>query len=335
MQPFRQAVDEGDTLRLTSLRLPPRATVLIVDDDSLVRERLRTVVENAGFQAKCADHGRAALDVLADEFVSIVLTDRDMPQMDGLDFCRSVRGRQFPGYVYIILLTVNDTEQDILAGLDAGADDYVSKRISPAHLIARLRTAQRILTLEQSLRAVLEEKRREASTDALTGAHNRNYFNRHLRRELKRMHRFGGELSLLVLDVDHFKQVNDGYGHTVGDEVLQGLVERLLAALPREYDWLARLGGEEFAVVLPQTDLAGATVVAEKLRMCVRENPIRTAGGPLRITISIGISAPCALSEEERVTPDALVDLADRYLYKSKAQGRDRVSAPTPPLRRA
>ncbi|MET0658586.1 MAG: diguanylate cyclase [Steroidobacteraceae bacterium] len=317
-----------DTLQLMKLRLPQRASVLIVDDDPLVRERLQAVVEAAGFDAQLAPNGQVALDLLAREFVSIVLTDRDMPAMDGLAFCRTVRARQFPGYIYIMLLTVKDAEQDVLSGLDAGADDYVSKRVSPAQLIARLRTAQRILSLEQSLRSLLDEKRREATTDSLTGAHNRHYFNRHMSRELKRSQRFGGELSLLVLDIDHFKQINDRHGHGVGDEVLQGFVARLKSALPREYDWLARLGGEEFAVVLPQTDLAGATVVAEKLRLCIRDTPIRTAAGPLRITVSIGLSTPSVLPADEPRTAAALVDLADRYLYKSKAHGRDRVSAP-------
>ncbi|MET0985995.1 MAG: response regulator [Steroidobacteraceae bacterium] len=114
----------------------------------------------ASLDAQLAPNGQAALDVLAREFVSIVLTDRDMPAMDGLAFCRTVRARQFPGYIYIMLLTVNDAEQDVLSGLDAGADDYLSKRVSPAQLIARLRTAQRILSLEQSLRSLLDEKRR-------------------------------------------------------------------------------------------------------------------------------------------------------------------------------
>lgn len=321
-----QSVD--DTLQLMRLQLPQRAAVLIVDDDPLVRERLQTVVEAAGFDVQLAPNGQVALQVLAGGVVSIVLTDRDMPEMDGLAFCRTVRTRQFPGYVYIVLLTVNDAEQDVLTGLDAGADDYVSKRVSPAQLVARLRTAQRILSLEQSLRTLLDEKRREAMTDSLTGAHNRHYFDRHLGRELKRCQRFGGELSLLVLDIDHFKQVNDRFGHGVGDEVLRAFVTLLKSALPREYDWLARLGGEEFAVVLPQTGIAGATLVAEKLRMCVRETPVKTAAGPLRITVSIGICAPAALPADEAVTAAALVDLADRYLYKSKAQGRDRVSAP-------
>lgn len=317
-----------DTLQLMTLQLPQRTTVLIVDDDPLVRERLSAVVQAAGFAVRMADDGEAALELLGSEFASIVLTDRDMPRMDGLSFCRAVRDRHFPGYVYLMLLTVRDAEADILAGLDAGADDYLSKRVSPAQLIARLRTAQRILSLEQSLRTVLEEKRRQAMTDSLTGAHNRHYFNRHLARELKRTTRFGGDLSLLVVDIDYFKQVNDRHGHGVGDEVLQGFVTRLQSALPREYDWLARLGGEEFAVVLPQTNLAGALTVAEKLRRSVRETPIRTTAGWLEVTVSMGVSTPGALPADEPVTVDALVDLADRYLYKSKAHGRDRVSGP-------
>jgi two-component system, cell cycle response regulator len=317
-----------DTLQLLTLRMPQRATVLIVDDDETVRERLAVVVQAAGFDVQMANNGQEALAVLANEFASIVLTDRDMPEMDGLTFCRTVRQRNFPGYVYIMLLTVKDAEQDILAGLDAGADDYVSKRVSPAQLIARLRTAQRILSLEQSLRSVLEEKRREAMTDSLTGAHNRHYFTRHLTREIKRTKRFGGALAVLVLDIDYFKQVNDRYGHGIGDEVLQAFAARVRGALPREYDWCARMGGEEFAVVLPQTELPGAVVVAEKLRAVVGETPIPTTAGDLTITVSVGISSIAALPEGEELTADALVDLADRYLYKSKALGRNRVSAP-------
>ena len=149
-------------------------------------------------------------------------------------------------------LTVQAAEADILAGLDAGADDYLSKRASPAQLVARLRTAQRILSLEHSLRSVVEEKSRLATTDALTGASNRRYLMRHLARELKRVRRFGGEVAVLTLDIDHFKDVNDCHGHAVGDDVLKEFAGRIGSSLPREYDWFARTGGEEFVVVLPQ-----------------------------------------------------------------------------------
>ena len=223
------------------------------------------------------------------------------------------------------MLTIQDAEEDVLAGLDAGADDYLSKRTSPAHLIARLRTAQRILTLEHSLRAVIEEKARQATTDTLTGANNRRYLTRHLSREIKRAMRFDGMLSVLMLDIDHFKQINDRYGHAAGDEVLQQFAQKISMNL-REYDWFARLGGEEFAVVLPQTSLSDAETVAEKLRRQVADAPMRCSIGPVTVTVSIGVSGIQSLHALEQPTVDRLLETADRVLYVSKEEGRNRVT---------
>jgi two-component system, cell cycle response regulator len=188
----------------------------------------------------------------------VVIVDLKMPAMDGLSVCRAIRERTWPGYVYIVLLTAQDAEEDILADLESGADDYLSKRVSPTQLLARLRTAERILSLESSLRGALAEKRLLALTDTLTGAPNRRYFLRRVSRELKRMRRFGGDLCLMSLDIDHFKQMNDRYGHASGDAVLQEFVQRIGQCLPRNTDWCARMGGEEFAVVLEETRLVGA-----------------------------------------------------------------------------
>jgi len=167
--------------------------VLLVDDDEIILARLEILLAGAGFEVSTASGGGAALDALQKEFTPIVILDLNMPDMDGLMLCRSIRERTYPGYVYLILLTVQDTEEYILAGLEAGADDYISKRASTAQLVARLRTARRILSLERSLKTALEERRRMAMTDVLTGAHNRRYFLRHLNRELKRIGRFGGD----------------------------------------------------------------------------------------------------------------------------------------------
>jgi diguanylate cyclase (GGDEF)-like protein len=249
--------------------------------------------------------------------------------MTGLTLCRTIRDERFSSYVYVMLLTVQDAEADILAGLDAGADDYLSKRASPAQLVARLRTAQRILTLEHSLRSVVEEKSRLATTDTLTGASNRRYLLRHLAREMKRVRRFGGEVAALMLDIDHFKTVNDRHGHAAGDDVLKGFAARITASLPRDYDWFARTGGEEFVVVLPQTGLQGAKVVAEKLRVQIAAQPLPTSAGPVSVTVSIGIGVFTATGPQSaEITVEQMLDMADRCLYRSKDGGRNRVSWP-------
>src|SRR5580704_10221819 len=182
------------------LGIPPR--VLIVDDDELVAARLQAIVEAAGFDVGTALNGSDALASLEDNFAPVVIMDLKMPGLDGLSVCRTIRQRSWPGYIYVLLLTVQDAEADILAGLEAGADDYLSKRTSSAQLLARLRTAQRILTLEHSLKDALAEKRRLAFTDSLTGAPNRRYFQRRLSRALERLHGVGGALCLLSLDID-------------------------------------------------------------------------------------------------------------------------------------
>src|ERR1700734_2551879 len=155
-------------------------TALLVDDDELVLAHLAELVRAAGFEVHTAADGSAALAFLKKHFSPIVITDLNMPSMDGLALCRAIRQQPWPGYVYILLLTVHDGESDLLAGLEAGADDFLSKRTSSAQLVARLHTAQRILGLEQALKNELEEKRRQSLTDALTGAHNRRYFDQHL-----------------------------------------------------------------------------------------------------------------------------------------------------------
>ena len=322
--------DLGDTTIISGLRLTLaiEPKVLIVDDDPLVCERLRSLVTAAGYEVTTTSSGAGALDALRKHFCPIVISDRVMPDMDGLTLCRTIRQEHLAGYVYLLLLTSQDSEQDILAGLDAGADDYLSKRASPAHLVARLRTAQRILTLEHSMRTLLDERSREATTDALTGASNRRYFSRHFGRELKRVQRYGGDVSLLMVDIDHFKVVNDRYGHAVGDEVLQEFAQRIGENLPREGDWYARLGGEEFVVVLPETPLSGAQIVAEKLRASIAERSLRTAAGNVSVTASIGVASLAPLLQSKpHAGMDDLLELADQGLYASKLSGRNRVTA--------
>jgi two-component system cell cycle response regulator len=304
----------------------PTAKVLIVDRDPDIVERLRRVVGEAGYPTVGAHTATQALATIKSEGCQIVILDREMPEIDGLVLCAAIRAaRVLPGYVYIILRSSQDSEKDMLIGLQAGADDYVSKQTPVTQLIARLMTAQRILALEQGLRTTLVERTQWAMTDSLTGVRNRRCFDLELRRELKIARRYGGDLSLIVIDVDYFKAVNDQHGHAVGDEVLGAVARRLEGLLPRDTDWLARVGGEEFAAVLPQTRLRGAMKVAETVRAGVEAQPIGTQVGPIPIKVSLGVSGTQKLTSQE-ASVEELLRRADACLYRSKRGGRNRVT---------
>ncbi len=328
------ATDESLITQIQPVLVEVTPRVLLVDDDEIMAARLRELVSAAGYEVAIASSGKEALAELQREFSPIVICDRNMPGMDGLELCRAIRdGTHYPGYVYIMLCTAHDSEEEILAGLNAGADDYLSKRASGAQLIARLTCARRILSLEQSLKAVIDERRRMAMTDVLTGAHNRRYFMNHMRRELKRTRRFGGDLSLLVFDIDHFKHINDRYGHAAGDAVLVEFVRRIRKCLPREFDWCARLGGEEFAVVLPQTDIPGGIVVAEKIRHAFAATPIMAVASGVECTVSIGITGLSAFADRGAVSVEQILSRADDCLYTSKNSGRDQVTVDVLPIK--
>jgi two-component system, cell cycle response regulator len=300
--------------------------VLLVDDDEIVLDHLGRFINDAGYQVLTSPDSNGALAVMQHDFAPIVILDVNMPGIDGLTLCRTIRHRTYPGYTYLMLHSVNDSEEDVLAGLDAGADDYVSKHTSRSLLIGRLQTAQRILSLEQSLKTSLENREREARTDDLTGAYNRRYLFQQLAQELAGPLRVHGELSVLVLDFDHFSEINDRYGHAAGDAALKEAVRRIHKTLRRNCDWCARLGGDEFAVVLPETDIVGARFMAERLRRAIEATPIRTGTGIVRMTVSIGASGLGAIAERESASTEALLDLADQSLYASKNAGRNRVT---------
>jgi two-component system, cell cycle response regulator len=318
--------DFDDTTQIVKLDLPAPPTVLIVDDDELVLARLAELVSGAGYPVHTASDGRSALRILKSSTASVVVTDLNMPGMDGFELCHRIRMQVQPGYVYVVMLTARDEEKDIIAGLEAGADDYVSKRSTSAEFIARLRTAKRVLELEYSLKDALAKKRQLAMTDPLTSLYNRRYFMRHFSRELKRAQRYGGTVSLLLLDIDNFKRINDTYGHGVGDVVLKRFTRQTSKCLQRATDWCARIGGEEFAVVLEGTTLTDARSCAEKVRRQVADSIIETSAGPVQITVSIGVSGLDAIADRASATVQAVLQHADSNLYASKANGRNCVT---------
>lgn len=301
-------------------------TILIVEDDPVSGKMLEKLLIKAGFQVILAREGRTALDILAERFLPLVITDWMMPVMDGLELCRAVRRGKYPGYIYLILLTARDSQQDLIEGLGAGADDYLTKPFHHNELLARLNTARRILEMESSLRRAGEEIRRLSIVDPLTQVYNRLYLNERLPQELARARRYGSPLSLILCDLDHFKQVNDHFGHIAGDRVLASLAQCLKTHTREGIDWIARFGGEEFLVVLPQTSPKGACRVAERMRREFHEFSHQKETGEIRVTASFGVagwSDPVALSDPNPL--EALFQKADEALYRAKREGRDRV----------
>jgi diguanylate cyclase (GGDEF)-like protein len=322
MQSDPSVFEQTLTLELSALQ--PELRVLIVDDDPDARDYLVAVVQEAGYQTAVAAGGEQALQLLETEFCPIMITDRNMPGMDGVTLCKRAREGQYPGYLYIFLLTAQNANADIVSGLKAGADDYLSKKnISAPELVARLGNARRIVSLEQALRRALDQKRQMANTDALTGAYSRRYLERQLSLELERTRRFSHPVSVLLLDIDYFKRINDRYGHATGDEVLRSTYRRLRDLLPRACDWIGRYGGEEFLAVLIDTDLRGAEIVAQRLVTAMAETAIETTVGPIPVTISVG-GAEAAQMLTSDLSFKRLLELADRCLYASKREGRNR-----------
>jgi len=300
-------------------------TVLLAEDDPVTRMLLTRQLKKAGFEVEAVSDGASALQRFRQKYYPFLLTDWEMPEMDGIALCKAVREMLFEGYVYTLLLTARDSKEHIIAGLEAGADDYLTKPIHEAELVARLNTGRRILRLEQSLRAASQENRWLSITDALTGAYNRRHLMEQLPREVERCRRYRHPLAVVLCDIDHFKRVNDSFGHGVGDAVLQLFVERIRFLTRGTSDWVARYGGEEFVIVLPETPLQGGLTAAEKIRAAFAAAPLSTPGGDLSITASFGVAAIDCEDSSLEISPDRLMRCADECLYDAKQKGRNRV----------
>jgi two-component system cell cycle response regulator len=299
--------------------------ILIAEDDPVSRKLLEKILVKAGNKVVSVENGQKALELFNDNFFPIVLTDWMMPGMDGLELCRAIRKNTYPGYVFIILLTAKDSKDDIIRGLGAGADDYLTKPFSHAELVARLNTGKRVLELERSLKDANEEIRILSITDPLTGTYNRGYLTERLPQEIKRARRYGRVLSIILCDIDHFKKVNDTYGHLVGDRVLKDLAQFIRHSIRHDVDWTARYGGEEFLIVLPETDVSGASVMAKRLQSELSQRVTKTQGKKIFITASFGVTGFCPDTPDEMISPEAMINKADKYLYQAKREGRNRV----------
>ena len=294
--------------------------ILIADDEAVSRRLLEKTLEREGYEVLAVDNGRLALQQLSlPDAPRLALLDWMMPEMDGPSVCQAIRKRRDRPYVHIVLLTSRGSKQDVVAGLEAGADDYLTKPWDSAELNARLRVGQRILQLEDRLVEASETMRFKATHDPLTALFNRGVIVDLLARELTRTRREKGCTVVMLGDLDHFKQVNDAYGHGVGDEVLREVAQRLLASA-RSYDFVGRYGGEEFLIVLNNCDASQALVRGEEVRSGIAQHPIQTARGPLSVTMSLGVLAS---REWQLDLVEEILSATDQALYRAKAAGRN------------
>jgi len=302
--------------------------VLIAEDDSFSRSLLSQTLIRLGYQVVEANNGQQAWEILQEKNIQLVITDWMMPEMDGLELTRKIRAsNMFTGYVYIVILTGRRGIENIVVGLDAGADDYLIKPFSPKELSARLKIGQRILDLEQRLRGAREKMHDLAMHDELTGIWNRRAFYNHAITVLGHAARENHTTSLILLDIDHFKSVNDRFGHIVGDQVLKMVADTLKANL-RPYDRVGRWGGEEFIVLLPTTSKSKAVEIAERLRQSISALRYEVLEGQkdelAKLCVQASLGVACSEGHDSQSLDD-LVDRADSMLYLAKEKGRNRV----------
>jgi len=311
---------------VTPITVETSPAILLAEDDPVTRMLMTRFLKNAGYEVDAVANGSEALDKMTKRYYPMLVTDWEMPEMDGIALCKAVRNMQLDGYVYALLLTARDAKEHIITGLEAGADDYLVKPVHEPELIARLNAGRRILALEHSLRAANQRNRILSITDALTGAYNRRYLMEQLPREVERCRRYAYPLSVLMCDLDHFKQINDQRGHAAGDDVLQQFAARAQKSIRSNSDWIARYGGEEFLIVLPETAHAAGIFVAEKIRNLIAAAPFTTRAGDAALTASFGVASTGPHGPDLTLKVEALIRAADECLYKSKFEGRDRTT---------
>jgi diguanylate cyclase (GGDEF)-like protein len=319
-------VQEGSTATIAvMLRVLPPPRALLVIEDSALRDQLeRQVVADLLDGRSIADESEA-LSHFAEQFCPVVLTD-------SLELIRKIRARQSDRVPFILYISELDEGAEREAGLIAGADECVGRRAPEREIRARVGCARRIAELEAVLRIALIENRKLSTTDDLTRVASRRFFTKHFPREVDRAARYAHPLSLILCDIDHFKNVNDTFGHAGGDELLRQFATRLQQSLRRGVDWIARIGGEEFAIVLPETGYEQALDVARKLRQATASKSFNTQGSSVKVTASFGLCGLERVPVGGRKIAKNLVKVADAALYRSKHAGRNRVTATTMPI---
>ncbi|MDO9529436.1 MAG: diguanylate cyclase [Syntrophales bacterium] len=301
--------------------------ILIAEDETISRMILIRTLENRGYEVLSARDGQEGWEIFQKEKedISIAILDWMMPGMNGLELCKRIKEAVTSHYVYVIFLTGKKDIENIVEGLEAGADDYLTKPFDRRELFSRIEVGQRIVDLERALNESNRKLHQMAVTDSLTGIFNRRAILERLGDELSRAGREKIPLCLIMLDIDHFKRVNDEYGHIVGDNVLVEVVNRVKSQL-RSYDIMGRYGGEEFLLGVPGANPEAGRKIAEKLRTCICERPFEIDDKRLNVSISLGVTS--IVPSRDGNTNDfieVMIKTADDALYKAKETGRNRV----------
>jgi two-component system, cell cycle response regulator len=323
--PAQAAVDLGDPRPSVGTPLS-RNTVLIAEDDPIFRRMLQRWFTRWGYRVTAVENGLDAWEVLQGQNApQLAILDWMMPEIDGIALCRKIRGGDPGPYRYVLLLTAKDDKQDVVTGLEAGADDYLTKPFDVDELRARVRAGKRILDLQAALIHAKDALQFAAAHDRLTGLWNRGAILDLLKIEVSRRRRTTDSLGVVMGDIDHFKKINDTYGHPVGDAVLQEVARRLAADV-RPYDAVGRYGGEEFLIVFPGCNVESLLAGAERLRRCISDQPVETSAGQIPVTLSLGL-ASAEQGEKEILDCETFLRRADEALYAAKAHGRNRVES--------
>jgi diguanylate cyclase (GGDEF)-like protein len=298
--------------------------VLLAEDDLLSRRILESQLRRWDLDVVTAVDGLEADRILAEpDAPRLAIIDWMMPGLDGPEVCRRIRARGMEPYTYVLLLTSKSDKQDVVGGLDAGADDYIVKPFDPQELRVRLRAGERILDLQTQLILAREQMRDLALHDSLTGIWNRGATLDSLARELSRAQRERGHVGVIMVDIDRFKNINDTLGHPAGDAVLREVTSRIKRSL-RPYDTVGRMGGEEFLIVVPGCNALNALSQAERLRSVIAREPVQTSDGTVSVTVSMGVSVA---EHGDLLNVESLIRTADLALYRAKRSGRNRVEA--------
>ena len=314
-------IEEGTTATVAVMvRVLPPPKALLVFQNAPLREHMERRITPDVLDCEALADDQEALRRFGAEFRAVVLTD-------SLELIRKLRSRTAARTPFIVFVAEVDDAQEREAGILAGADECVGRRVSDSELDARIRAARRITELESVLRIALEENRKLSATDELTRAASRRFFGKHFPREVERAARYKRALSLALCDIDHFKKINDTLGHAVGDEILQQFGPRLQQTLRRGIDWVARIGGEEFAIVMPETAYEPALEAARKLRAAISHTPFKAADKSIHVTASFGLCGMDLVPSGELRLAEHVLRVADAALYRSKESGRNRVTA--------